>query len=243
MLSLTRIVAFIFHPCYSYRMTTQNTPEDTASQLRTRLRKLRAELPEDQRSRGGLLMRARLFTWLNVARDEAVRAGRRAPAVVAAFWPMEDEPDLRPLLEQWTENGVTVALPVMRERNAPLAFLPWTPDAELRAGPYGIQEPARGAEVLPDVLLVPTLGYTESADRLGYGGGYYDRTLAALRERGHAFTTIGVAWSCGELDPGYEPAAHDFRLDAVITPDGWVPHAPQEQPGQGGTTVQRYTLR
>lgn len=224
-------------------MTTQNIPEDTAVQLRARLRQLRAELPEDQRSRDGLLMRARLFAWFNVTRDAAIRAGRPAPATVAAFWPMEDEPDLRPLLAQWSENGVTVALPVMRERNAPLVFLPWTPDAALHAGPYGIQEPTQGADVLPDVLLVPTLGYTEHGDRLGYGGGYYDRTLAALRDRGHAFTAVGVAWNCGELDLGYAPAAHDFRLDAVITPDGWVPHAPHEQPGQDGVALHRYTLR
>ncbi|WP_088143347.1 5-formyltetrahydrofolate cyclo-ligase [Achromobacter xylosoxidans] len=223
-------------------MTTQNTPEDTAVPLRARLRKLRAELPEDQRSRGGLLMRARLFTWLNVARDEALRAGRPAPATVAAFWPMADEPDLRPLLEQWVENGVAVALPVVRERNAPLAFLPWTPDAELRAGPYGIQEPVAGAELLPDVVLVPTLGYTEQGDRLGYGGGYYDRTLTALRERGHPFIAIGIAWSCGELDAGYEPAAHDFPLDAVLTQDGWVPQAPLEQGGTGGTTLHSFRM-
>ncbi|KAG0922390.1 hypothetical protein G6F31_019934 [Rhizopus arrhizus] len=69
-------------------------------------------MPEDQRSRGGLLMRARLFTWLNVARDEAARAGRPAPATVAAFWPMADEPALRPLRSQGVENGVAVALPV-----------------------------------------------------------------------------------------------------------------------------------
>ena len=223
-------------------MTTQNTPEDTAVQHRTRLRKLRAELPEDQRSRGGLLMRARLFTWLNVARDEAARAGRPAPVTVAAFWPMADEPDLRPLLSQWVENGVAVALPVVRERNTPLAFLPWTPEAELRAGPYGIQEPVAGPEVLPDVILVPTLGYTEQGDRLGYGGGYYDRTLAALRERGHPFIAIGIAWSCGELDADYQAAPHDFRLDAVLTQDGWVPQAPLEQGPAGGTTLHTYRM-
>lgn len=234
--------AFIVHPHHSHCMTTQNTPEDTAVQHRTRLRKLRAEMPEDQRSRGGLLMRARLFTWLNVARDEAARAGRPAPATVAAFWPMADEPDLRPLLSQWVENGVAVALPVVRERNAPLAFLPWTPDAELRAGPYGIQEPVAGAEVLPDVVLVPTLGYTDQGDRLGYGGGYYDRTLAALRERGHPFVTIGIAWSCGELDADYVPAAHDYPLDAVLTQDGWVPHAPLEQGATNGTTLHTYRM-
>ncbi|MCP2514110.1 5-formyltetrahydrofolate cyclo-ligase [Achromobacter mucicolens] len=222
-------------------MTTQNTPEDTAVH-RTRLRKLRTEMPEDQRSRGALLMRARLFTWLNVARDQAVQAGHPAPTTVAAFWPMADEPDLRPLLTQWSEAGMTVALPVVRERNAPLAFLPWTPEAELRAGPYGIQEPVAGPELLPDVVLVPTLGYTELGDRLGYGGGYYDRTLAALRDRGHPFTAIGIAWSCGELDPGYVPAAHDVRLDAVLTQDGWVPHAPLEQGGKSGSVLHSYRM-
>ncbi|MFD4836030.1 5-formyltetrahydrofolate cyclo-ligase [Achromobacter sp. NPDC058515] len=222
-------------------MTTQNIPEDTAVQHRTRLRKMRAELPEDQRSRGALLMRARLFTWLNVARDEAERAGNPAPKTVAAFWPMADEPDLRPLLTQWTEAGMAVALPVVRERNAPLAFLPWTPDAELRPGPYGIQEPVSGPELLPDVVLVPTLGYTEQGDRLGYGGGYYDRTLAALRDRGHPFISIGIAWSCGELDAGYAPAPHDVQLDAVLTQDGWVPQAPL-QGGTGGTTLHTYRM-
>ncbi len=234
--------AFIVHPHYSHCMTTQNTPKDTAVQHRMRLRKLRAEMPEDQRSRGALLMRARLFTWLNVARDEAVRAGRAAPATVAAFWPMDDEPDLRPLLSQWVENGIGVALPVVRERNAPLAFLPWTPEAELRAGPYGIQEPVAGPDVLPDVVLVPTLGYTEQGDRLGYGGGYYDRTLAALRERGHPFITIGIAWSCGELDADYQAASHDVPLDAVLTQDGWVPQAPLSQGGPGGTTLHTFRM-
>ncbi|WZB62503.1 5-formyltetrahydrofolate cyclo-ligase [Achromobacter xylosoxidans] len=223
-------------------MTTQNTPEDTAVPLRARLRQLRADMPENQRSRGGLLMRARLFTWLNAARDEAVKAGRRAPSIVAAFWPMEDEPDLRPLLEQWVEAGITVVLPVVRERNAPLAFLPWTPDAPMRSGAYGIQEPAAGDELPPDVVLAPTLGFTQFGDRVGYGGGYYDRTLAALRDGGQPFTAIGIAWSCGELDADYEPTEHDYPLDAILTEDGWVPEAPLSQPGKGGKTLFSYRL-
>ena len=99
-----------------------------------------------------------------------------------------------------------------------------------------------GAELLPDVVLVPTLGYTAQGDRLGYGGGYYDRSLAALRDRGHPFIAIGIAWSCGALDAGYAPAAHDFPLDAVLTEDGWVPAAPLEQGGAGGTTLHSYRL-
>lgn len=208
-------------------MSIRTTQEDNAVPLRKRLRELRSALPEDQRRRGALLMRGRLYTWLAMARDAALKAQRPVPSIVAAFWPMQDEPDLRPLLEQWVEAGVTVALPAVRERNQPLEFRPWTPDAPMAEGPYGIQEPLAGAVVSPDLVLVPTLGYTPLGDRVGYGGGYYDRTLAALKAAGHPHTTIGVAWSCGRLDPlEHVPQPHDVRLDAVLTPDGWLPKAP-----------------
>jgi 5,10-methenyltetrahydrofolate synthetase len=96
----------------------------------------------------------------------------------------------------------------------------------MQEGAYGIQEPLAGATVTPELILVPTLGYTAHADRVGYGGGYYDRTLAALKAAGHTFTTIGIAWTSGRLDDAHVPEAHDVRLDAVLTPDGWVPKAP-----------------
>jgi len=208
-------------------MQSQNTPKDNAASLRKRLRQARAGLSDADRQRGGLLMRGRLYTWLGLRRDAAAGAGRTPPQVVAAYWPLQDEPDLRPLLSQWAEAGITVALPVVARRDAPLLFRPWTPGAPMQPGAYGIPEPQGGDPVTPDVVLVPTLGYTGSADRLGYGGGYYDRTLAALRQAGHGYTAIGVAWSCGRIaEPGYLPAEHDVRLDAVLTPDGWVPAAP-----------------
>ncbi|AOB24940.1 MULTISPECIES: 5-formyltetrahydrofolate cyclo-ligase [Bordetella] len=206
-------------------MHTQNTAKNTAAALRARLRQSRAELTSSQRSRGALLMRGRLFTWLNLAREQAAAQGRPLSRV-AAFWPMEDEPDLLPLLEQWVESGIAVCLPAVQERDAPLAFRDWTPDSAMRTGAYGIQEPADGPAVVPDVVLVPTLGYTLDADRLGYGGGYYDRTLAALQAAGASPTTIGIAWSEGLLPDDYEAAAHDIALDAILTPDGWVPGAP-----------------
>jgi 5-formyltetrahydrofolate cyclo-ligase len=207
-------------------MTTKNTLEDNAVPLRTRLRQARAAQTDDVRRRGALLMRGRLFTWLGMARDAALRAGQPAPSVVAAYWPMQDEPDLRPLLTQWAEAGITVALPAVRERDQPLEFRPWAPDAPMQEGAYGILEPLAGAPVRPDLVLVPTLGYTRHGDRVGYGGGYYDRTLAALTASGHPYTAIGVAWSCGRLDESHVPEAHDVRLHAVLTPDGWVPKAP-----------------
>jgi 5,10-methenyltetrahydrofolate synthetase len=207
-------------------MTTKNTLKDNAVPVRKRLREARASLTDAQRQRGGLLMRGRLYTWVALARDAARKAGLPELSVIAAYWPLPDEPDLRPLLSQWAEAGITVALPAVRGADQPLEFRPWSPDAPMQEGAYGIQEPLAGPTVTPELILVPTLGYTDQADRVGYGGGYYDRTLAALKASGHRFTTIGIAWTVGRLDASHAPAPHDVRLDAVLTPDGWVPKAP-----------------
>ena len=98
----------------------------------------------------------------------------------------------------------------------------------MHTGAYGIQEPDGPVISAPDIVLVPTLGYTRQGDRLGYGGGYYDRTLAALKSAGHTVTTIGIAWASGDLSgQPYTPAAHDVRLDAVLTDKGWAVPAPE----------------
>ncbi|AZY47840.1 5-formyltetrahydrofolate cyclo-ligase [Bordetella avium] len=212
-------------------MQTPYTGQNTAVALRARLRLERAELPENQRSRGALLMRGRLFTWLNMARERG-----QPLRSVAGFWPLEGEPDLLPLLRQWAEADIIVCLPHVRERGAPLEFHRWTPETPMQTGAYGIPEPQDSERITPDVLLVPTLGYTAQADRLGYGGGYYDRTLAALTAAGHPHTAIGVAWDEGLLPEDYKAAAHDMRLAAILTPSGWTPTAPLET---GGTTAGR----
>jgi len=204
------------------------TPEDNAVAIRARLRASRAALPDALRDRGALLMRARLFAWLGTARDAAIEAGRPVPTCVAAFWPMPGEPDLRALLTQWADGDVTVALPVIEAAAQPLVFRQWSPDLPMTPGLFDIPAPRDGAVCQPDVILVPTLGFTAQADRLGYGGGYYDRTLAAIRASGRAPITIGIAWSEGRLPADYHAAAHDQRLDAILTPDGWVPAAPGE---------------
>ena len=97
----------------------------------------------------------------------------------------------------------------------------------MRAGAFGIQEPAGELAPAPDIILVPTLGFTRQGDRLGYGKGFYDRTLAALRSSGHSFVSIGVAWAVGDMsNDTYTPQAHDQKLDAVITDKGWAVPAP-----------------
>jgi 5-formyltetrahydrofolate cyclo-ligase len=207
--------------------THHENTKNNAVALRAGLLLARAQLSDDVRGRGGLLMRARLFTWLALARDTADKTGAAGPDIIAAFWPLPGEPDLRPLLEQWTQAGVTVLLPAVRERQASLTFLRWTPETPMVCGHYGVPEPQTDESLIPDVILVPTLGFSSSADRVGYGAGYYDRTLAALDAAGHKPTTIGVAWVEGRLPADYLPAPHDHRLNAVLTPAGWVPAAPR----------------
>ena len=205
-----------------------NSLENNAAAIRARLKKLRtAQNPIDS-NRGALLIRGRLFTWLATTRARLQAAGRSAPSHIAAFWSMDHEPQLKPLLSQWVdEEGLTVSLPVVAGPNAPLEFHLWTPDTPMQPGAYGIMEPQSAMAPLPDVILVPTLGYTRQGDRLGYGKGYYDRTLDALAKRKHPHITIGIAWACGDLSgQPYVPADHDIRLDAILTDKGWAVPAP-----------------
>ncbi|HLT98130.1 MAG TPA: 5-formyltetrahydrofolate cyclo-ligase [Burkholderiaceae bacterium] len=203
--------------------------ENNAVQLRTRLKTLRAAQNPLDTNRGALLIRGRLYTWLATNVTRLREEHRPTPRNIAAFWSMPEEPQLLPLLRQWVEeDGYQVSLPVVAAPNAPLEFHIWNPDGPMREGAYGIQEPVSGPAAAPDIVLVPTLGYTRAGDRLGYGGGYYDRTLAALKESGHPFVAIGIAWATGDLSGmAYEPQPHDYRLDGILTDKGWAVAAPQ----------------
>jgi len=205
-----------------------DSTRNNATPLRTRLKQRRAAMDPVERSRGALLIRGRLYTWLATTRTRLREAGRPVPENIAAFWPLDEEPSLLPLLQQWVEEeGYRVSLPVVTTAGAPLQFRIWTPDAPMQPGAYGIHEPAGEIAPPPDIILVPALGYTRQGDRVGYGKGYYDRTLAALREQGHAFTSIGIAWAAGDLSgDSHAPEPHDYRLDSVLTDKGWAVPAP-----------------
>lgn len=190
--------------------------------VRARLRAQRAALTPAMRASADAsiagLLDARIQEWLRQGRPA------RAAPVVSIFWPIGDEPDLRPLMARWAADArLRVALPAIERRAAPLVFRAWTPDSPMRPGDYGIPEPAEGEPLRPDIVLVPTLGFTAEGDRVGYGGGYYDRTLAALRRDGPVLA-LGVAYACGRLGPDeHLPAPHDARLDAVVSEAGWLP--------------------
>ncbi len=164
-------------------------------------------------------------------RMQAYRAGtgpeliRHFPAarfrgrVFAGFWPLTGEIDIIPLLAALHDAGHVVSLPCTPRKGRPLMFRAWNPGGKLRAGPYGTQEPQKSLpEVTPNFVFVPLLAYTQSGERLGYGGGFYDRTIAALRAGGDIYA-CGVAFS-GQQAASLPVDNYDQRLDGILTPDG-----------------------
>jgi 5-formyltetrahydrofolate cyclo-ligase len=137
-------------------------------------------------------------------------------AVVGGFWPLEGEIDIRPLLHALHARGHEVALPETTRKGEALRFRRWQPAAPLRQGRFGTLHPD-GSETIPDFLLVPLLGFDRRGHRLGYGGGYYDRTLASLPL---AFA-LGCAFAAQELD-AVPAGEYDVPLPAIATETGVI---------------------
>jgi 5,10-methenyltetrahydrofolate synthetase len=175
---------------------------------RERLLALRRGLSTDARRR----METALATALDVSLD--LRPG----AVVAGYWPIRGELDLRPWLAALDARGHRVALPVVVAREAPLGFRHWTPDARMvRGAAWNIPEPAEGEVLTPDVVIAPLVGVDERGYRLGNGGGYYDRTLARLSPR----EIVGVGQDFARI-PTIYPMPWDIPMTIVVLGDGSV---------------------
>ncbi len=138
---------------------------------------------------------------------------------VGFCWPVKNEPDLRPLMRSWIESGnagFAALLPVVIAADAALAFRAWTPESQLIADRYGIPAPAEGEFLLPEALLIPANAFDAAGYRIGYGGGFFDRTLAVLKP---APLSIGVGFELSRVD-SIRPHAHDIRLDAMVSEAG-----------------------
>lgn len=138
------------------------------------------------------------------------------PAVLGAYWPIRREFDPLPFLREQITKGLQIALPVIRIKNEPLEFRLWHPGTKMTPGIYNIPYPAGGKIVIPDALLIPMIGFDAAMYRLGYGGGYYDRTLAALSPRPQA---IGIAFEIGRMET-IRPLSHDIPMRWIITERG-----------------------
>ncbi len=136
--------------------------------------------------------------------------------VVSGFMPLKTEINPLPLMKALADAGATLALPKIARRGQPLIMRAWPWGAPLDTGQWGIREPkADYPEVEPDILLVPLLAFDRSGQRIGYGAGYYDITIAGLRSR-KSITAVGIAFAMQEV-PAVPATERDARLDLVLT--------------------------
>lgn len=144
----------------------------------------------------------RLVQWWNDKR----------PRSVAVYWPLRGEPDIGPACEQLVKLGVQLVLPVVVARHEALEFSEWTPGEEMIKDEMGVAIPAHARMApQPEAVVIPCLGFNEARYRLGYGGGYYDRTLEAVPRP----MTVGVAYAFSKVE--FDSAPHDVALDLIIT--------------------------
>lgn len=133
--------------------------------------------------------------------------------VVASYWPFRGELDLRSWASRIVERGGRIVLPVVVRKGWPLEFRVWRPGEPLERGLWNIPVPSRGPALQPDVVIAPLVGFDEAKYRLGYGGGYFDRTLAAMAKR--AFV-VGVGLASSRV-PTIYPQPHDIPMDTIVT--------------------------
>ncbi len=178
---------------------------------RKRLRDARTTLPVSARETIAAALSRALDTFL------AERIGPVVGRVVSGYWPIKSEPDLRGWLGRLHDAGAVTALPVVETKAAPLVFRLWEPRMRMIRGDWNINVPPPDSDlVTPEITLAPLVGWDGAGYRLGYGGGYFDRTLAALSRRP---LVIGVGLEAARL-PTIFPQPHDIPMDAVVTEAG-----------------------
>jgi 5-formyltetrahydrofolate cyclo-ligase len=177
---------------------------------RARLLADRAALPVAVRQAAADAVAAHLDALL------AARFASLKGLTISAWWPIKAELNMRHWLEALLVHGVRVVLPVVVTPAAPLVFRSWTPECRMVQGFWKIPVPADGPEVVPDVMLAPVVGWDAAGYRLGYGVGYFDRTLAVLAPRPFR---IGVGLQASRVATIF-PQPHDIAMDAVVTEAG-----------------------
>lgn len=185
--------------------------------LRQQLLAKRKMIPSSKRDIDSARLCTKLWDYINLQ--------FKVPQTIAAFWPIGNEINIKPLLAQLDKAGFQVLLPKIIEKDNPLRFFYWTQDTPMTVGHFNIPEPdiTKEYQGIPDLVLTPLLGFTQTGNRLGYGKGYYDRTLAQWIAQGKEPFTIGVSWDEGLIeDKNYQAASHDIPLKRILTPTAWV---------------------
>ncbi len=188
----------------SEKSKSRQATDPARSALRTQLLAAREQI--DRRAERERALGNRVARWLKTV--QLVR--------LAFYWPIRGEPDLAPIIADW------LAVTSLRAAGLPvivgdqLAFAPWTKRSAMVPGAFEIPVPSTSMRMVPQLLLIPCLGFDAQRYRLGYGGGYYDRTLATMQQ---APVKVGIAFDMSQVDT-IAPRQHDVRLDLVITEGG-----------------------
>jgi 5-formyltetrahydrofolate cyclo-ligase len=171
-------------------------------QLRKKLLALRKAMPPEEKAWRDKAIGERFLAWLE----------ENPAASIGVYWPTQGEPDLTGVYPLLAGGGTRLALPVVVKRDAPLMFHAWRPGDALAADVHGVMAPVGCGEIVwPELLLMPCVGFNDQGYRLGYGGGYYDRTLAVKQPP----RTVGITYAMCEAVFG--AGGHDVRIDVVIT--------------------------
>jgi 5-formyltetrahydrofolate cyclo-ligase len=183
------------------------TIEEAKAALRAAAHKKRAAFHPSLRSEAAAEAARHFFDSVPIAKNE----------VVAGYWPIRDEMDVKSVIARLMDAGQPVCLPVVLGDEQPLELRLWQDGAPLYEAGFGtLAPPEEAPRAAPDVILMPLLGFDKHGTRLGYGGGYYDRTLASLQKRPRL---IGFAFALQEVDH-IPREAHDVPLDAIVTETG-----------------------
>jgi len=198
-------------PCFLHELGPDGAPVDAQQTSdvarwrkaeRSRLIALRCALPAEERAQHTAAIVGKLDAMLTA----------RSCEIVSVYWPIRAEPDLRAWMRDACTRGLRIALPVALTLGAPMTFREWRPDAPMARGLWKIPYPAQGPEVVPTTVLAPLVGFDPECYRLGYGGGFFDRTLAAMLRKP---VVIGLGYPALRI-PTIFPQGHDIPMDWIL---------------------------
>ncbi|UNE53911.1 5-formyltetrahydrofolate cyclo-ligase [Bartonella machadoae] len=197
----------------------ETTEQESASQIRTKLRKSglskRDALTPQERA---IFSQRACSTLLASLEAKGIDFSRM---IFAGYWPIKSEIDPRPLLDAIALRGGHLALPAVLDSTT-MVFRAFSQNTALESMRFGTLGPGAGnAVVIPDVVLVPLSAFDKQCHRLGYGGGYYDRAIAALEKQGHQIYLLGLGFSCQEVE-SIPPEEHDLVLQEICTEKGFL---------------------
>ena len=208
-------------PCFLHELKADGTPGVDQKQALDVARWRKAERERLIAARLELTSGYRAAQAFAIANDLDRLIPSAAGTIISVYWPIRAEPDLRPWMRARWEQGYCVALPVAVALGQPLVFREWRPDGPLARGLWKIPYPADGSEVVPNVILAPVVGFDANCYRLGYGGGFFDRTLAGIAGKALA---IGLGYPCAAIATIF-PQPHDIPMNWMVT--GSIPPLPR----------------